>query len=631
MNLNYTLKTLGLILCLGCVTMATAQIEIRLQKAQRDYAVNEPISIEIISRSRGELRYLIRESLRTWPVLEQRVAFNSDTLRLSYTHNEPAFLVIETFLNGQYQVASFTVGKEQIQALDQEPADFDAFWQNQKDQLAAIPMDLSENFLRESPYSRTYNFSLAQIDGRRVYGYLVMPKGQGPFPASLRLPPFGRGPNSALPDTEAAERANCIALSISIHNTPINQEDTRAYEPNDLRDPEGVYYRYAILAAIRALDYLQTKTEWNGRDLMIYGDSQGGGLAMLVAGIDGRPNLLVQSVAALSQHHGILYDDPSGFPYFIETARALYSNDAAVMPQVHNAVQYYDAVHAARRFKGVSMHFSNYLDDICPPSTNYAAFNAMPGSKINLHTFNRYHSNVPEYVNDLHDFTRLYFEAATRPPFTFGSSRRGYLIDAGPTRLTRTDSAITLGAKLRYDGREAESDWKVQWKQLDGPAQAHFSNPNAVDAPVSFPDSGTYTLQLRAIDPLPEDPMKFWELVDMVTVYASPGQKDTLLSNPNEPNYNTGSSSVEDPALAELSVFPNPASTELRIRGSLSTVNEYRLCLRDALGREMLSSQALSGTEIDYRFSTSELESGIYLLQISWAQGSLSRWVMLQH
>ena len=76
-----------------------------------------------------------------------------------------------------------------------EPDDFDEFWTNSVAQLENLPLGLELDFIAE--YSDTkqnsYQVSFANIDSTRIYGYLSIPIGTGPFPAHVLVPGAGPG------------------------------------------------------------------------------------------------------------------------------------------------------------------------------------------------------------------------------------------------------------------------------------------------------------------------------------------------------------------------------------------------------------------------------------------------------
>lgn len=526
--MRFTLLYALLFLSLGTSVLAQ-NFDVYTDRALADYQVGETITFIIDTDQTGIIDYKIRYSLRTAPLQEGQRVHRGGTTAIQFSLNSPGFLTFEARIGNSYKAIGATVSKENIGALSTEPADFDAFWDAQKAQLAAIPLDVVDFKIQENQFSDTYSFSLAQIDGRRVYGYVVIPRGAGPFPAILQIPPFGAGRNIVTPNVIGAERANAISMSVNIHNAPPDQEDPNAYEPNVIKDREAIYYRYAILAMIRAIDYLETINVWNGEELCIYGDSQGGGLSMLVAGIDQRPSHLIQSVAALSQHGGRRVGRPSGFPYYLQTAEAIYQTQAE-RDQAFEATKYYDAVFAARRFTGSSMHFVNYLDDICPPTTTYAAHNAMPGARIMLHSLDLDHGNSNEYTNDRRLFYREHFETSRTPSFQFEPNTRSHFIDAGGQVSVQQNTPLTLTPSFGVNNAGPDNDWTVKWEVLEGPGNVTFSDPTNPNTSVQFSEAGQYRLRLIVLDPYPEADRKYWTLTDEVIIDVRPSGSTCTLS-----------------------------------------------------------------------------------------------------
>lgn len=584
--------------------------DVRTDREFADYKAGETITFIVESNQTGTIDYTIRYSLRTAPIFQGTQAHTGGTSEITYTLNQPGFITFEARLNGQYKAAGATVSKENIRALTSEPADFDDFWNDQKASLAAIPMDAVDFRKTQNQFSDTYQFSLAQVDGRRVHGYAVIPHGQGPFPATLRIPAFGDGANLATPDVVGAERANCIAMSINIHNSPPDQRDPNAYEPDIITNPETIYYRYAILGAIRALDYLETIDQWNGTELCLYGDSQGGGLSMLVAGIDDRPTHLIQSISALSQHSGKRAGRPSGFPYYLEAADLLFQTQTE-KDQVFEATKYYDAIFAARRFTGPSLHFVSFLDDICPPETVYAAYNQMAGPRIMLHSLDLYHNSPSEFIDDRRLFLREHFEASRTPLFEFEPDTRSHFIDAGAQTSVKTDSMVLLSPSVGVDNAGPDSDWTYEWEKVFGLGTVTFDDANAANTNVVFSDSGRYQLRLRALDPYPEQPRKYWVLKDEVIFDVSPN------GNIVDTTSNGNPSALQETfkELTAVRISPNPAYSLVQVSAAFSSVLEVDVVVRDLLGREVFRAFAKTD-QLRSTLDVSAYPPGIYLLSL---------------
>jgi len=590
---------------MSSIPLAAQELDVTTDQAFADYKAGQTITFLVESDQRGTIEYTIRYSLRTGIISEGTKEHFGGTSEITFTLNQPGFITFEARLNNEYKAVGASVSKEDIRALSPEPADFDDFWNAQKAALADIPLDVTDWRKSQNEFSDTYQFSLAQVDGRRVHGYVVIPHGEGPFPATLRIPPYGESATLVRPNEIGAERANCIAMSINIHNSAPDQRDRNAYEPNIITSRETIYYRYAILGAIRAIDYLETIDEWNGSELCVFGDSQGGGLSMLIAGIDQRPTHLIQSNAALSQHGGKRAGRPSGFPYYLEKAEALYPTQAE-RDQVFIATKYYDAMFAARRFKGTSMHFASFLDDVCPPATAYAAYNQMDGPRIMLHSLDLSHRNPQEFTNDRRLFYRQHFEASRTPLFEFEPDTRSHFIDAGAQTSVKTDTAVQLLPSLGFDNAGPDSDWTYKWEKLFGPGTVTFDNADAANTNVVFSDSGRYRLRLRIIDPYPEEPRKYWTLIDDVTYDVSPrGSVDTTASSISE-------------AFTELktvNISPNPAHASLQLTADFSAIQELDIIIRDLLGREVFRAFAKTD-QLKSTIDVSDFAPGIYLLSL---------------
>src|SRR4029077_9292318 len=102
------------------------------------------------------------------------------------------------------------------------PADFDAFWEAGKKELALVPMDPKlERSEKESTNNIScYKITLANVGGKRVHGWLSVPKGKGPFPAILTVP--GAGVSGIGPAKRHAD-LGALSMNIIIHDLPVDE------------------------------------------------------------------------------------------------------------------------------------------------------------------------------------------------------------------------------------------------------------------------------------------------------------------------------------------------------------------------------------------------------------------------
>ena len=499
-------------------TGVVAQIILIADQEQAIYSVGESMSFLVTSPESGLLTYSIRHD-RYSPALASGTlnVIANQTATIPFTLDYPGMVLCWVHQGGMKATAGAAFSPFDIPPFEQAPDDLLNFWDNLKEQLAQIPIEPIITFEADGDYSTSYRINLPIIDDRRVYGYISVPDGEGPFPAVLQLPPFGSSPNIVNPDFHTAERTGCLAMSISIHNAEPDEEDPQAYQPDIINDENMNYYRYAILGAIRALDYLVSRDDYDGEHLAVMGVSQGGGLSLLLAGLDDRVKALAYSNPALCQHTGLKYDRASGFPYYLRKSEVEYGTQEH-FDQTVAATKYYDAACIAKFYKGPSFGFIGYRDTICPPATSYAAFNQLPGPKILVQAREVGHHHPAEYQVGRYDLFRRYFPSTLTPPWPWPDTTTGYFIEAVASQNeVATGEMLSLIGMADLNG-ETSGDWTVQWRQVSGSGTASFSDAEAWTTEVSFDQAGHYRLAFRVVDEAADVPDKYYTLIDYVEV-----------------------------------------------------------------------------------------------------------------
>ncbi len=493
-------------------TALLAQTTLKLDHPTATYTVGETAQFELTTDQSGTAAYKFY-TRTNGPILSSGtinvVAGNS--ISIPITLNEPGIVFCEVDINNVIPISAAIFSPYDIAPLESEPSDFDNFWQAAKNEIAAIPIDAQVTFERNNAYSTTYRVNLANINNRRVYGYLTVPNGSGPFPAVVKFPAFGDSPNLAGIGEDVAERTGALYFSMNIHNVEPDQSDPNAYEPNNLNDPNGVFYKTVVTAGIRVIDYLHTRSDFDGQNIGLLGESQGGGITLMVAGVDDRVDAIISSNPTHCQNLGFKYGKASGFGFFL--------NDSAPISH-QQSVKYYDNMYFARRFKGTAWMMISYEDDVCPAATTFAAFNQLTGPKILTHSIDLKHVHPGQFWNERYAFFRRYLPTANPSDPNVGNEL-SYAVEAGVDQNISSGGQANLAATV-INNSNTNPNIPVQWSKINGPGTINFGDAQNYSSTANFTEEGNYALQFAAEDTelINSNPPQYFTYFDAVNVTA---------------------------------------------------------------------------------------------------------------
>jgi cephalosporin-C deacetylase len=280
------------------------------------------------------------------------------------------------------------------------PADLDDFWsttltETRSHDLAVTfrPVDTGLKVVE------SFDVSYAGFGGSRVRGWLHLPVGRsGPLPAVVEY--LGYGGGRGLPHERflwaAAGYAHLVmdtrgqGSTWSVGETADPGSDGAPAHPGfmtrGILDPTTYYYRRVFSDAVRAVEAVRAHEAVDSRRVAVTGSSQGGGLSVAVAG-------LVPDLAAVAPDVPFLSDFPRATtlmdtePY-AEIGRYLKVHRDHV-ERVFATLAYFDVAILGRRANAPALFSVGLMDETCPPSTVYAAYNHYGGPKaIREYPFN---------------------------------------------------------------------------------------------------------------------------------------------------------------------------------------------------------------------------------------------------
>ena len=283
---------------------------------------------------------------------------------------------------------------EQLKPYTKNPADFDAFWKANLEEARKTPINVTckkaDKYCTDD--TDAYLLKIKTDKRHSIYAYLTKPKKAGKYPVVL-CPP-GAGIKTIKEPLRSIYYAKngFIRMEMEIHglNPEMTDEQFKeitaafdyenGYLTNGLDSRDNYYMKHVYVACVRALDYLCSLPEWDGKNVFVQGGSQGGALSLITAGLDPRVTACVANHPALSDMAGYAEQGRTGgYPHFNRLEHML-------TPAKIETMAYFDVVNFARRISCPVYLTWGYNDNVCPPTTSYIVWNLITAPKESLIT-----------------------------------------------------------------------------------------------------------------------------------------------------------------------------------------------------------------------------------------------------
>jgi cephalosporin-C deacetylase-like acetyl esterase/lysophospholipase L1-like esterase len=276
-----------------------------------------------------------------------------------------------------------TVAPEKIQPSIPAPKDFDAFW---KAKIAALRKVPARPELTVKPSEKDgVDFAILKmnhVDGKHVWGQVAKPHdatNKKKFPGLIILqwasPPYPL--QKAWVTDRAAE--GWLAVNIEPHDVMPDQPKEyydalpaalKQYNTIETHDRDKNYFLQMYLADIRAVDYLASRPDWDGKTLVVMGTSMGGQQSLCTAGLHPKVTAMLVNVPAGADANGTAHGRRTGYPFWD-------AND----PKALETAQYFDTVNCAAHIKVPSLVAMGFIDTTTTPVGIWTAFNLIQGPK----------------------------------------------------------------------------------------------------------------------------------------------------------------------------------------------------------------------------------------------------------
>ncbi|MEZ0396976.1 MAG: acetylxylan esterase [Anaerolineales bacterium] len=275
----------------------------------------------------------------------------------------------------------------------QEPADFDSFWTATLEAARRFPLEARfEPLATGLALFDVFDLTYRGYGGQPIKGWFLLPRRRDAKLACV-VEYIGYGGGRGLPYDwllwPSAGYAHLV-MDTRGQGSAWRPGDTPDPEPDGsnphypgfmtrgVLDPQTYYYRRVFTDAVRAVEAARAHPAVEAGRIVVNGGSQGGGIALAVAGLV--PDLAaalvdVPFLCHMRRATEIVDSDPYG-----EIARYCKVHRDKI-EAVFRTLAYFDGLNFAARASAPALFSVGLMDEICPPSTVFAAYNHYAGPK----------------------------------------------------------------------------------------------------------------------------------------------------------------------------------------------------------------------------------------------------------
>lgn len=306
---------------------------------------------------------------------------------------------------------------KQYQGINPRPADFDAYWERALEEMRNTAPDTEfRPAAFQAPQAECFDLYFTGVRGARIHAKYLRPRGvTAPHPAVLLF--HGYTGNSG----DWFDKLAWVSLGFSVAALDVRgqgglSEDVGGTRGNTLEGhiirglddaPDNLLFRHIFLDTAQLAGIVMGLPEVDGARVGAYGGSQGGALTLACASLEPRIRRLAPLYPFLCDYRRVWEMDLAKDAYEeLRTYFRRFDPRHEREDAVFTRLGYIDCQYLAPRIRGEVLMGVGLMDEICPPSTQFAAYNKITAPKQMIIFPDFAHELPPGFMDSAATFLR---------------------------------------------------------------------------------------------------------------------------------------------------------------------------------------------------------------------------------
>lgn len=272
------------------------------------------------------------------------------------------------------------------------PADFDEYWERALAEMRSV--DPAVELVPSSfqvPYADCFDLYFTGVRGARIHAKYVRPKNvEGPHPAIVQFHGYS-GSCGDWSDKLIYASLGYSIVSMDARGQGGSSEDTGGVKGTTLNGhiirglndhEDNLLFRHIYLDTAQLAGIVMNLPEVDENRVGVIGGSQGGALTIACAALEPRVKRLAPIYPFLCDYKRVWEMDQAANAYAeLKTFFRNFDPQHKREDEIFTRLGYIDLQFLANRIRGEVMMGVGLMDAVCPPSTQFAAFNKMTSPK----------------------------------------------------------------------------------------------------------------------------------------------------------------------------------------------------------------------------------------------------------